>query len=147
MYYIHNNITRNPTFRNINCFWRSRLVWFPLILCHTPRLTQPSATLAMVVTCLDQPSVPEQDTALLWGFSSQSTFDPLSGGTMFSVLYHSERRGDIALYAWPVQHYYSITHLSGDKQAPFFDNPVNTKHLYSIYAMSDQRRRRWADVV
>ena len=26
-------------------------------------------------------------------------------------------------------------------------NPVNTKHLYSICTMLDQRRRRWADVV
>ena len=25
--------------------------------------------------------------------------------------------------------------------------PVNAKHLYSIYTMLDQRRRRWADVV
>ena len=25
--------------------------------------------------------------------------------------------------------------------------PVNTKHLYNIYTMLDQRRRRWADVV
>ena len=25
--------------------------------------------------------------------------------------------------------------------------PVNTKYLYTIYAMLDQRRRRWADVV
>ena len=25
-------------------------------------------------------------------------------------------------------------------------NPVNTKHLYNICAMSDQRRRRWDDV-
>ena len=25
--------------------------------------------------------------------------------------------------------------------------PVNTKHLYKIYTMLDQRRRRWADVV
>ena len=25
--------------------------------------------------------------------------------------------------------------------------PVNKKHLYNIYAMLDQRRRRWADVV
>ena len=27
------------------------------------------------------------------------------------------------------------------------NNPVNTKHLYNIYTMLDQRRRRWADVV
>ena len=27
------------------------------------------------------------------------------------------------------------------------DYPVNTKHLYSICTMLDQRRRRWADVV
>ena len=26
-------------------------------------------------------------------------------------------------------------------------NPVNTKHLYNICTMLDQRRRRWADVV
>ena len=26
-------------------------------------------------------------------------------------------------------------------------NPVNTKHLYSICTMLDQRRRRWADVI
>ena len=26
-------------------------------------------------------------------------------------------------------------------------SPVNTKHLYNIYAMLDQRRRRWADFV
>ena len=25
--------------------------------------------------------------------------------------------------------------------------PVNTKHLYNVCAMLDQRRRRWADVV
>ena len=25
--------------------------------------------------------------------------------------------------------------------------PANTKHLYYIYTMLDQRRRRWADVV
>ena len=25
--------------------------------------------------------------------------------------------------------------------------PVNPKHLYNIYTMLDQRRRRWADVV
>ena len=25
--------------------------------------------------------------------------------------------------------------------------PANTKHLYTIYTMLDQRRRRWADVV
>ena len=25
--------------------------------------------------------------------------------------------------------------------------PANTKHLYNIYTMLDQRRRRWADVV
>ena len=24
--------------------------------------------------------------------------------------------------------------------------PANTKHLYNIYTMLDQRRRRWADV-
>ena len=27
------------------------------------------------------------------------------------------------------------------------NNPVNTKHLYNICTMLDQRRRRWADVV
>ena len=27
------------------------------------------------------------------------------------------------------------------------DNPVNNKHLYNIYTMLDQRRRRWDDVV
>ena len=27
------------------------------------------------------------------------------------------------------------------------DVPVNTNHLYNIYAMLDQRQRRWADVV
>ena len=26
-------------------------------------------------------------------------------------------------------------------------SPVSTKHLYNIYTMLDQRRRRWADVV
>ena len=26
-------------------------------------------------------------------------------------------------------------------------DPVNTKHLYNICKMLDQRRRRWADVV
>ena len=26
-------------------------------------------------------------------------------------------------------------------------SPVNTKHLYNICTMLDQRRRRWADVV
>ena len=25
--------------------------------------------------------------------------------------------------------------------------PANTKHLYSIYSLSDQRRRRWAKIV
>ena len=29
----------------------------------------------------------------------------------------------------------------------YTSNPVNTKHLYHIYTMLDQRRRRWADVV
>ena len=28
-----------------------------------------------------------------------------------------------------------------------FSGPVNTKHLYSISTLLDQRRRRWADVV
>ena len=27
------------------------------------------------------------------------------------------------------------------------DSPANTKYLYNIYIMLDQRRRRWADVV
>ena len=27
------------------------------------------------------------------------------------------------------------------------DIPANTKHLYNIYTMLDQRRRRWDDVV
>ena len=27
------------------------------------------------------------------------------------------------------------------------DFSVSTKHLYNIYTMLDQRRRRWADVV
>ena len=27
------------------------------------------------------------------------------------------------------------------------DNQVNTKHLYDIYTMLGQRRRRWVDVV
>ena len=26
-------------------------------------------------------------------------------------------------------------------------HPVDTKHLYNIYTMLDQRRRRWVDVV
>ena len=25
--------------------------------------------------------------------------------------------------------------------------PVNTNHVYDIYTMADQRRRRWADVL
>ena len=28
-----------------------------------------------------------------------------------------------------------------------YNIPVNTKHLYNIYTMLDQRQRRWADVV
>ena len=32
-------------------------------------------------------------------------------------------------------------------QSCLHDNPANTKHLYNIYAMLGQRRRRWADVV
>ena len=27
------------------------------------------------------------------------------------------------------------------------NNPVNTKHLYNIYTMLNQRRKRWANVV
>ena len=27
------------------------------------------------------------------------------------------------------------------------NNPANTKHLYNIYTMLDQRRRRWDDIV
>ena len=27
------------------------------------------------------------------------------------------------------------------------NNPANTKHLYNICTMLDQRQRRWADVV
>ena len=29
----------------------------------------------------------------------------------------------------------------------FYINPANTKHLYNICTMLEQRRRRWADVV
>ena len=29
----------------------------------------------------------------------------------------------------------------------YWQSPVNTKHLYSICTMLDQRRKRWADVV
>ena len=29
----------------------------------------------------------------------------------------------------------------------YVDNPANIKHLYNIYTMLDQRRRRWVDVV
>ena len=36
---------------------------------------------------------------------------------------------------------YCVAH----KQITYF--PSNTKHLYNIYTMLDQRQRRWADVV
>ena len=36
---------------------------------------------------------------------------------------------------------------SYDKTTLSIKIPVNTKHLYNICTMLDQRRRRWADVV
>ena len=49
----------------------------------------------------------------------------------------------LARYLQPylqILHFGSALHHSGI-------NPANTKHLYNICTMLDQRRRRWADVV
>ena len=37
--------------------------------------------------------------------------------------------------------------INAASQSAKYTTPVNTKHCYSICAMLDQRRRRWADVV
>ena len=35
----------------------------------------------------------------------------------------------------------------GESVGEFAENPVNTKHLYNIYTMLDQRLRRWSHIV
>ena len=40
-----------------------------------------------------------------------------------------------------------ITNTQTVRRADFTNKPVNTKHLYNICTMLDQRRRRWVDVV
>ena len=35
----------------------------------------------------------------------------------------------------------------GRQAAGNHSTPVDTKHLYNIYTMLDQRRRRWADII
>ena len=50
----------------------------------------------------------------------------------------------------PCKHHYNPVyfhhwpHLSSTQNDHY---PVNTKYLYNIYTMLDQRQRRWADVV
>ena len=45
--------------------------------------------------------------------------------------------------------WFKMTNLASTNNNRRFVNkvPANTKHLYNIYTMMDQRRRRWADVV
>ena len=47
----------------------------------------------------------------------------------------------------PKQQYPLTCKVSSCSYLPSRDCPANTKHLYNIYSMLDQRRRRWADVV
>ena len=72
-----------------------------------------------------------------------------------NVMFRSRRRtGEIlvcliewAYITWPgtLRVMLSDTALEFEwMRVPF---PVNTKHLYNVYTMLDQRRRHWADVV
>ena len=43
--------------------------------------------------------------------------------------------------------YFDSTEVEQSYQSWTVTCPVNTKHLYDIFTMLDQHRRRWADVV
>ena len=49
--------------------------------------------------------------------------------------------------SYPCGPYSHLTKEEWSSGFPWCSFPVNTKHLYSIYTMLDQRRRRWADIV
>ena len=58
-------------------------------------------------------------------------------------------RRELALHALPVNMYTNIHTLLCEPNVKRFTGtiPANTKHLYNMYTMLGQRRRRWADIV
>ena len=74
---------------------------------------------------------------LLYDFAYfQLRKNPISGEALISVLSDLQKAADLSLEMLDLGVSLLCNHI-----------PVNTKHLYSIYTMLAQRRRRCADIV
>ena len=87
-----------------------------------------------------------------WIYMSQPSVNGLLATYMFTKYCNVETcisTRKYQLICFKLEEMFHRTRVANSQQ-PNVDkglNPVRTKHLYSIYTMLDQCRRRWADVV
>ena len=73
--------------------------------------------------------------------------------TNYSVFWEKHTEGNKTMRPGESDGHYKADIQNGVREfnvvetAKKVSSPANTKHLYNIYTMLDQRRRRWADVV